>query len=98
MYDLLESRLRISEFEWDEGNVLHFELGHGIEPEEAEEVFVNKPLFLKTREGHDVAFGPTGAGRYLIVIFEKKPKRTVRTITGWDMNRSEVQYYKRHRR
>jgi hypothetical protein len=33
-----EAGLQISEFEWDEGNVLHFELGHGIEPEEAEEV------------------------------------------------------------
>ena len=98
MYDLLESRLRILEFEWDEGNVLHFELGHGIEPEEAEEVFVNKPLFRKTRKGHDVAFGPTGAGRYLIVVFETKSKGIVRPMTGWDMNRSEFQYYKRHTR
>jgi uncharacterized DUF497 family protein len=88
--------LQISEFEWDEGNVLHFELGHGIEPEEAEEVFVYRPLFRKTKKGHCAVFGPTGAGRYLIVIFEKKPKGVVRLITGWDMNRSEVQYHKKH--
>lgn len=25
--------MRISDFEWDEGNVLHFELRHGIEAE-----------------------------------------------------------------
>ena len=31
--------MRISDFEWDDGNVLHLALGHGIEPEEAEEVF-----------------------------------------------------------
>ncbi len=98
MYDLLRTGLKISEFEWDEGNVLHFELGHGIEPEEVEEVFGLAPLFRKTRKGHYVAFGPTAAGRYLVVIFEKKSKGTVRPITGWDMNRSEVQYYKRHRR
>ena len=89
--------MQISEFEWDEGNVLHFELGHGIEPEEVEEVFVHRPLFRRTTKGHYVAFGPTSAGRYLIVIFEKKSKGIVRPITGWDMNRSEVQYYKKHR-
>ncbi len=88
----------ISEFEWDEGNALHFELGHGIEPEEVEEVFVHQPLFRKTRKGHYVAFGPTGGGRYLVVISENKPKGIVRPITGWDMSRSEVPYYKRHRR
>ena len=32
-------RMRISDFEWDDGSVLHLGLGHGIEPEEAEEVF-----------------------------------------------------------
>jgi len=36
--------MRISDFEWDDGNVLHLALGHGIEPEEAEEVFVVAPL------------------------------------------------------
>ena len=86
--------MQISEFEWDERNLLHFELDHGIGPEEAEEVFVNRPLFRKTKRGHYVAFGPTSVGRYLIVIFEKKPKGIARPITGWDMNRSEVQYYK----
>ncbi len=90
--------MRISEFEWDEGNVLHFELGHGIEPEEAEEVFVLRLLFRRTKKGHYAVFGPTGVGRYLVVIFEKKPKGIVRPITGWDMNRSELQYYKTHRR
>ena len=32
--------MKIAGFEWDEGNVLHIELGHGIITEEAEEVFV----------------------------------------------------------
>ncbi len=31
--------MRISEFEWDDGNILHLALHHGIEAEEAEEVF-----------------------------------------------------------
>jgi len=36
--------LRIKEFEWDEGNAIHLQLRHGIEPEEAEEAFVYNPF------------------------------------------------------
>ena len=35
--------------------------------------------------------------RFEPVVFELKPKGIVRVITGWDMKRSEIQYYKRHR-
>jgi uncharacterized DUF497 family protein len=99
MYDFVGRLiLRISEFEWDEGNALHLELGHGIKPEEAEEIFANKPLFRRTEKGHYVAFGPTTDGRYLTVIFEYKTKGIARPITGWDMKRAEIQYYRKHRR
>jgi uncharacterized DUF497 family protein len=94
----LEAILRISEFEWDDGNALHLELGHGIKPEEAEEVFANKPIFRRTKKRHYVTFGPTTAGRYLTVIFELKAKGIVCPITAWDMKRAEIQYYKKHRR
>jgi uncharacterized DUF497 family protein len=86
--------LRIADFEWDEGNTLHLELGHGITPEEAEEVFANRPLFWRTKRGHYVAFGPTFAGRYLTIVFEDKGKGLARVITGWDMKRVEIRYYK----
>lgn len=90
--------MRISDFEWDEGNVPHSELGHGIEPEEVEEVFANKPLFRRTKKGHYVAFGSTCAGRYLTVVFELKDAGLVRPLTGWDMRRKEIQYYRRDKR
>ncbi len=86
--------MRISDFEWDEGNTLHLELGHGITLEEAEEVFANRPLFRRTKKGHYVAFGPTLAGRYLTIVFEVKGKGLARPITGWDMKRVEIRYYK----
>ena len=89
--------MRINDFEWDEGNSLHLQLSHGISPEEAEEVFVNKPFFRRTKKGHYTVFGPTLDGRYLIVIFELKRKGIARPITGWDMNRSEIRYYKKNR-
>ena len=87
--------MRINDFEWDDGNTLHLQLKHGIDPEEAEEVFVKRPLFRRTKKGHYAAFGPTFEGRYLTIVFELKPKGIARPITGWDMSRAEIRYYKK---
>ena len=89
--------MRIFEFEWDEANALHIQISHGIEPEEAEEVFANKPLFRKTKKGYYAVFGQTLEERYLIFVFELKSGGVARPITGWDMNRAEIRYYKKHR-
>jgi len=89
--------LKIKEFEWDEGNTLHIELGHGIKPEEAEEVFAVKPLFRKTRKDHYVAMGPTMEGRYLIIVFELKEGGLARVITGWDMDSTAIRYWRGHK-
>lgn len=89
--------MHINNFEWDEGNSLHLQLGHGIEPEEAEDVFAIKPLFRRTKKGHYVVFGPTAEGRYLSIIFDLKPKGLARPITGWDMSKTEIRYYKKNR-
>lgn len=90
--------MRISAFEWDDGNILHLALGHGIEPEQAEEVFAGRPLYRKTRRGHYAAFGSTEAGRLLVIVFETKAGGTVRVITGWDMDQAERRYYQRSKR
>ena len=89
--------MRISDFEWDDGNALHLQLGHGISPEEAEEVFANKPLFRKTKKAHYAVLGKTLEGRYLTVVFDLKSGGVARPITGWDMDRAEVRYYRKHR-
>ncbi len=89
--------MRIKEFEWDDGNVVHIELGHGIRPEEAEEVFAVKPLFRKTKKGHFVVMGPTLDGRYLTVVFELKENGIGRVITGWDMDKAERGYWRKHK-
>jgi uncharacterized DUF497 family protein len=90
--------MRITDFEWDQGNILHIALGHGIEPEEAEEAFVVAPLFRRTKRGHYAVFGPARSGRLLVVVFEHKPGGHVRVITGWDMATAERRYWQRHRR
>jgi len=90
--------LRITDFEWDEGNCLHLQFRHGIETGEAEEVFANDPIFRKTKKGHYAAFGQTSEGRYLIIIFELKPKGLARPITGWDTKQKEIRYHKKSRK
>jgi len=90
--------LRINDFEWDEGNALHLQMGHGITPEEAEEVFAERPFFRKTRKGHYAVFGPTFEGRHLIMVFEMKSGGIARPITGWDMRSAEIQYYRKQRK
>ena len=89
--------MHIAAFEWDDGNCLHLELGHGITPDEAEEVFAGRPLFRRTKRGHYAAFGRTGAGRSLVVVFEMRGAGVARVITGWDMRRSEIRYYRSQR-
>lgn len=90
--------LRISDFEWDAGNVLHLALGHGIEPDEAEEIFALRSLFRRTKRGHYAAFGRTRSGRLLVVVFARQAAGVARVITGWDMRAAERRYYQRHRR
>jgi uncharacterized protein len=89
--------VKIADFEWDGENVIHLELGHGIKPEEAEEVFAMRPLLNKTKRGHYAAMGHTAEGRHLIIIFELKHKSVARVITGWDMDRTEIRYLNKHR-
>ncbi len=89
--------MKISGFEWDDGNELHLALGHGIEPDEAEEVFAVAPIYRRTKRGHYAAFGPAVSGRLLIVVFEMKSKGLARPITGWDMTSAERRFYQKHR-
>lgn len=89
--------MRIKDFEWDEGNAVHLELGHGVKPEEAEEVFAFQPLYRKTKKGHYVAMGPTLERRYLTIVFALKRDGAARVITGWDMDRAEIRYWQKHR-
>jgi uncharacterized DUF497 family protein len=90
--------MRVTGFEWDDGNVLHLALGHGIAPEEAEEVFAVSPFFRRTRRGHYAAFGASATGRLLVLVFERRASGAVRVTTGWDMDTAERRYYRRERR
>ncbi len=90
--------MRVSGFAWDEGNVLRLALRHGVEPEEAEEVFAIRPLIRRTKRGQYAALGPTRSGRLLVIVFEKRQKSMIRVITGWDMDTQERRYDLRNAR
>lgn len=85
-------------FEWDEGNERkNWEL-HQVTPEEAEDLFFNQPLVVRSdarhsaREKRYYALGQTTAGRRLFVVFTIRSSR-LRVISIRDMNRKENEFY-----
>ncbi len=88
-------------FEWDEANTLKNWKRHGISPEEAEDVFFNEPLVVRSdsqhskREKRYYALGRTDADRYLFVAFTIRGS-LVRVISVRDMNRRERSAYAYH--
>lgn len=86
--------MRISRFEWDEGNIYHI-ARHNVEPDEAEEVFANFPHYRKAKINRMTAYGQTDSGRYLFVVFERKSGGVIRVVTAREMNHSERRCYRR---
>ena len=74
---------------------------HRVTPDEAEEVFFNKPRFRFVESGHrsgeDVysAGGQTDAGRYLIVFFIYKGDKTALILSARDMDAAERRRHER---
>ncbi len=72
--------MRIDDVIWLESVVEKLESKHGVDPIEVEEVLAGDPEFRRggkgSRKGEDLyyALGQTEAGRYLFVVFIRKPK------------------------
>jgi uncharacterized DUF497 family protein len=77
----------MSDFEWDEDNVLHI-ARHEVTPREVEEVFEgtyitqDDPFPLEKRFD---TYGRTALGRYLVVVFTLRGGRK-RCVTAFPMN------------
>jgi uncharacterized DUF497 family protein len=88
-------------FDWDESNVQKNWQRHRVLPEEAEDVFFNDPLVLRSdirhsgRERRFYALGQTSAGRKMFVAFTV-PRALIRVISAREMNRYEPERYKKH--
>ena len=88
-------------FEWDDGNASKNWERHRVTAEEAEAVFFNEPLVVRSDVGHSkrekryYALGQTNGGRKLFVAFTI-PLSLVRVISARDMNRKESEAYAKH--
>jgi uncharacterized protein len=88
-------------FEWDEGNAHKNWERHQVTSEEAEDVFFNEPLVIRSdvrhskQERRHYALGQTSAGRYLFVAFTVR-RSLLRVISVRDMNRKERDAYGKH--
>jgi uncharacterized DUF497 family protein len=88
-------------FDWGEANSVKNWERHRVTPEEAEDIFFRDPLVVRgdtkhsSREKRSRALGCTSGGRLLFVAFTIR-RKLVRVISARDMNRREVEEYRRH--
>ncbi len=66
---------------------------HGVDPEEVEEAFFNRPYKVrKASSGKYLLYGRSNDGRYLFVVFAWEGGR-VKVISARDMEPAERRYY-----
>ena len=88
-------------FDWDEANTLKNWDRHQVSPEEAECIFFNDPLIVRSdsqkgkREKRYWALGQTSAGRKLFAAFTVR-RNVIRVISVRDQNRRESEFYTRY--
>jgi len=85
-------------FEWDEGNIEKNWLAHQVTPQEAEQVFFNRPVIVADDVKHSrsekryLVLGQTDEDRPLFIAFTLRQRR-IRVISSRDMNRKERKVY-----
>lgn len=71
------------------GNVRHC-ADHGITKAEVEQVFQNATdADVSRSSGLPVVFGDTGAGRHVMVVFERVNEHTIYPITAYEVPRRQ---------
>ncbi len=85
-------------FEWDRGNLDKSHRKHGVTPNEAEYVFVDKYSVVLPDEKHSAIekryaiFGKSNLNRYIYIIFTIRKGR-IRIISARRMHRKELDKY-----
>jgi hypothetical protein len=88
-------------FDWDDSNIQKNWEQHQVTAEEAEDVFFQEPLVVRSDVRHSrgekryYALGQTSRGRRLFVAFTVR-RKLIRVISIRDMNRKEQEAYIRH--
>ena len=75
-------------FVWDDDNIEHL-AAHGIDPDEAEELFFNRYIITPNKKKRYLdrfrIEGRTNGGRKLRLIFQDLGGQVARIFTGWDL-------------
>lgn len=85
-------------FDWDEGNIDKNVKKHGVQNEEAEQVFTNRPALQMKDEKHSgterryLLLGKSDGGKRLSIIFTLR-RTSIRIISARSMNRKERKLY-----
>ncbi|HUI81006.1 MAG TPA: BrnT family toxin [Bryobacteraceae bacterium] len=85
-------------FDWDDSNAGKNWERHRVTPQEAEDVFFNEPLVVRSDVRHSkgekryYALGQTSAERSLFIAFTIRQSQ-IRVISVRDMNRKETAIY-----
>lgn len=92
----------ITEFIWDEANILHI-ARHNVLPEEAEDAFFDTDNILDEDSKHStieerfIIIGKTQTGRILYQVFTIREHK-IRVISSRDINRKEIHLYEKETR
>jgi uncharacterized protein len=87
-------------FEWDHGNITKNWDKHDVSAGECEQLFFNKPLFVKHDKKHSkfenryYALGRTNADRLLFAVFTVRMEK-IRIISARDMTVLEMERYRK---
>jgi uncharacterized DUF497 family protein len=93
----------ITEIIWKDQFVEKLAWKHGVSTAEVEETLYAHPHLRKVGKGNVkgeniyAAYGQTEAGRYLVVIYIRKPKGVILPISARDMDGSERRYYEQQK-
>lgn len=91
--------MKIERISWDEETVDHIS-EHLVSPQEVEEALFNDtdlPFIMRGKEGKYFAYGKTVGGRFLLVVWAAKYRKT-KIITARDMTKKEKQFYRKRKR
>jgi len=94
--------MRVTAFDWDEGNARKSVDKHDVSQSEAEQVFFNQPLLVLVDEEHSEhearyhALGITNDTRLLHITFTLRATSSlIRVISARDMHRKERIVYEK---
>lgn len=89
--------VKVDGFEWDEGNIKKNEIKHKVFYKECEEIFFDKPLYLRDikhskTEARFYAFGETNIKRLLTITFTIRSQK-IRVISARKQDKKEKKFY-----